>query len=150
MKEKRNPAVTSRIMSRIKSKNTKVERVLGKEMWSLGLRYRKYYKLIGKPDFVFICAKVVVFCDGDFWHGRDFTTMVKNGRFDNNPGYWIPKMIKTQERDKRITLELEKSGWFVIRLWETDVLENPAEVARNIRGIVKSRSCNQTKSGKDV
>jgi len=109
-------------------------------MWSLGLRYRKHYKLIGKPDFVFIRAKVAIFCDGDFWHGRDFNRMVENGRFDNNPNYWIPKMTKTLERDKRVTLELEHMGWLVVRLWETEISKNPAKIAQNILEILSARS----------
>ncbi|MGA9397547.1 MAG: hypothetical protein WBV22_04725, partial [Anaerolineaceae bacterium] len=85
MRPKRDPAVTSRLMSRIKSKDTKAELILGRAMWKIGLRYRKHYNITGCPDFVFVTAKVAIFCDGDFWHGRDYTKAVKSGRFRNNP-----------------------------------------------------------------
>lgn len=127
-------------MSRIKSTNTKEEKILGRAMWNLGLRFRKHYPLIGKPDFVFIRAKVAIFCDGDFWHGRNFSKMVETGRFKNNPDYWIPKMTKTIERDRNAVQTLERDGWYVIRLWETDVLKDPNETAQSIYQIVKSRS----------
>ncbi len=138
MTPKRNPEITSRIMSKIKYKDTKVEIILGREMWKLKLRYRKHYHLIGKPDFVFVRKKIVIFCDGDFWHGRNFSAMVENGRFDNNPGYWIPKMLKTIERDRKIVLALEADGWKVIRLWETEILKAPTESAQLISGIVNN------------
>ncbi|MCE5207206.1 MAG: very short patch repair endonuclease [Chloroflexi bacterium] len=143
MPPKRNPEITSRIMSRIKSEDTKVEIALGRAMWGLGLRYRKHYPLIGKPDFVFIGVKVAVFCDGDFWHGRNFNKMVAEGRFENNPNYWIPKMSKTIERDKNSKRVLESKGWYVIRIWETDVYKSPVEVAKQIQEIVQNRKINQ-------
>ena len=68
----RSPETTYRIMSAVKSKDTEPERILGKHMWKLGLRYRKHYKILGKPDFVFIGNKIAVFCDGDFWHGNNW------------------------------------------------------------------------------
>ena len=64
----RNPVITSRIMSAIKSKDTKPEKKLGSAMWGLGLRYRKNYReLPGSPDFAFTKVKLAVFCDGDFF-----------------------------------------------------------------------------------
>jgi len=126
-------------MSRIKSKGTKVEIILGKAMWRLGLRYRKHYPLPGKPDFVFIGSKVVVFCDGDFWHGRNFDEMVERGRFNNNPDYWIPKLTKTIERDRKNVTALESDGWYVVRLWESDILKSPYETAQEMLKIINSR-----------
>ena len=75
----REKEVTYRIMSAVKSKNTKPERMLASEMWRLGLRYRKQYKMIGRPDFVFLKTRIAVFCDGDFWHGRDWEHRQKRG-----------------------------------------------------------------------
>ena len=66
----RDPEVTSRIMSAIRSTGTESEILLGKSLWGLGLRYRKHYGITGRPDFVFIGPRVAVFCDGDFWHGK--------------------------------------------------------------------------------
>ena len=68
----RSKEITSRIMSSIKSKDTKPEKILGSSIWKKGLRYRKHYKIRGKPDFVFVSKRVVIFCDGDFWHGNNW------------------------------------------------------------------------------
>jgi DNA mismatch endonuclease, patch repair protein len=136
---KRDPAVTSRIMSRIRSKNTKAEIALAKAMWGLGLRYRKHYRIEGKPDFVFVGPKVAVFCDGDFWHGRDFEARLEAGRFQNNTEYWINKILRNRNRDATVNAKLEAAGWLVIRIWESDILADPLSHAERIRDILRRR-----------
>lgn len=62
-------------MQAVKSKGSKIENLLGKEMWKRGLRYRKNDKSVfGKPDFTFKKYKVAVFCDNEFWHGKHWET----------------------------------------------------------------------------
>lgn len=69
----RTPEITHKIMSAVKSKDTRPEVALRKELWRRGLRFRKNMKsLRGKPDIVFTRVKLVVFCDGDFWHGHNW------------------------------------------------------------------------------
>ena len=69
----RDPVVTSHIMRAIRGRDNKAERLLRSELWQRGLRYRLYAKTLpGKPDIVFRSARVAVFVDGDFWHGRRF------------------------------------------------------------------------------
>jgi len=68
----RTPEITHKIMSAVKSKNTRPELAPRRALWSRGLRYKVNVKsLPGKPDIVFTRAKIVVFCDGDFWHGHN-------------------------------------------------------------------------------
>ena len=88
--------------------------LLGKAMWSLGLRYRKHYnKLKGKPDYVFVTAKVAVFCDGDFWHRKDIEERVAAGRFQNNKEYWSEKIPRTIERvNKLINFYMNRDGLY--------------------------------------
>jgi DNA mismatch endonuclease Vsr len=126
-------------MSRIKSKGTSAELLLGKAMWRLGLRYRKHYPIAGRPDFAFVTARVAVFCDGDFWHGRDFKKAVKAGRFDNDPDYWIPKLRRTLERDKRVNKQLRREGWLVIRFWASDIPKRADELAAQVLAHVRER-----------
>ena len=69
----RDPQITHKIMSSIKSKDTRPELLLRKALWRENMRYRiNYKKLPGKPDIVFTKKKVVIFCDGDFWHGHNW------------------------------------------------------------------------------
>ena len=99
----RSAETTYRIMSAIKSKDTGPEKNLGRELWKLGLRYRKQYKITGRPDFVFIKAKIAVFCDGDFWHGNNWKIRGKKSFAEELRDYsdfWRQKILRNIERDK--------------------------------------------------
>ena len=99
----RDKKTTSKIMSAIKSKDTKPEKLLSSAMWKLGLRYRKQYKIIGRPDFVFVRAKIAVFCDGDFWHGNNWRLRGYDSHEQELSKYskfWVDKLEKEQKRDK--------------------------------------------------
>lgn len=112
----------SRIKRKVRSHDTKPELLLRRALWAQGLRYRLRRKdLPGKPDMVFPRQKVAVFCDGDFWHGRDWPALKRKLQRRANPGYWIPKIEANIARDKRNTEVLEEMGWQVVRLWETDL-----------------------------
>ena len=105
----------------------------------MGLRFRKNYrKLPGKPDVVFVRERVAVFCDGDFWHGRDWEARRLKVRKGSNAPYWISKIEANIERDKRRNKELRKLGWKVARIWETDILKDPQRAARKVAALVKS------------
>jgi DNA mismatch endonuclease (patch repair protein) len=106
----------------------------------LGLRFRKNVATLpGKPDIVFPSAKVAVFCDGDFWHGRDWESRQEKLSQGTNASYWLAKIGSNIERDARNTALLKKAGWRVIRLWETDVKRNPLTAATKIKKVVEER-----------
>lgn len=91
-----------------------------KALWHEGFRYRKNVRsILGKPDIVFKSCKVAVFCDSDFWHGRDIRSL--ENRLDTNKLYWLSKIRKNIARDNFVTSELEKDGRIVLRFWETDI-----------------------------
>jgi len=124
----RNPEVTYKIMSAIKSKNTRPEMKLRRELWSRGLRYRVNLKtLTGKPDIVFTKAKLAVFCDGDFWHGNNWAIRGLpsfEDELERYNKYWSLKILTNVERDKKVTFNLEVSGWTVLRFWESEIKTN--------------------------
>lgn len=125
------PMTRSENMSRIRSKNTSIEILLGKAMWSLGLRYRKNDKTVfGKPDFVFKGKKVAVFCDSEFWHGKYLLEQKYIPK--ENADYWIPKLERNIERDKQVNQELVSMGWIVIRFWEKDIRQYSEECAQKV------------------
>lgn len=123
--KKRDPAVTHRIMSAVKSKDTRPELKLRKALWKEGLRYRvNYKKLPGKPDIVFTKLKVVVFCDGDFWHGHNWAIRGQNSlqeELSSYSQYWRDKILRNIERDEENNKALKAQGWTVIRIWESDI-----------------------------
>ena len=125
---KRDPAVTHKIMSAVKSKDTRPELKLRKALWKEGLRYRVNYKrLPGKPDIVFTKLKVVVFCDGDFWHGHNWAIRGQSSLQEELAGYslyWKDKILRNIERDEENNIALRAQGWTVIRIWESDIKNN--------------------------
>ena len=104
-------------MSRVKGKDTGLEKAVRSELQKRGLRFRKHTgKLPGKPDIVFVKAKVVVFLDGDFWHGYRFPQWEKT-----LPKFWRKKIGETRSRDQRNFSKLRRMGWRVIRIWEHSI-----------------------------
>lgn len=105
----------------------------------MGLHYRKNVQdLPGKPDLIFVGARVAVFCDGDFWHGRDWPTRQAKLERGANAAYWSAKIARNIERDLRNTTLLEQDGWHVIRLWETDIKRDLRAAACCVRDVVRA------------
>lgn len=121
----RTPEITHKIMSAVKSKDTRPEVALRKELWRRGLRFRKNMKsLRGKPDIVFTRVKLVIFCDGDFWHGHNWAIRGYGSFEQETERYspqWASKIRTNVMRDKSITTELSDAGWTVLRIWESDI-----------------------------
>jgi len=128
-----------------RKKNSRHEVLLRRELWKLGVRYRKYVaKLPGNPDLVFRMARVVVFCDGDFWHGRNWDQLRAALGRRHNADYWIAKIARNRERDQEHTTRLISEGWLVLRLWETDIIRDPQQAARQIKEVVERRRAEYT------
>jgi DNA mismatch endonuclease, patch repair protein len=123
-----------------RKKDTAHELILRSELWRLGLRYRKHVSgLPGNPDLVFSHARVVVFCDGDFWHGRNWDRLKAQLEKRHNAAYWVAKIARNRDRDRENTTLLERQGWLVLRLWETDIKKYPASAALEIRDVLTAR-----------
>lgn len=130
--------------SRAKRSNTRVdtqhELMLRRELWRMGLRFRKNVTTLpGKPDIVFLGTRVVVFCDGDFWHGRKWQELKPKLDQGTNAAYWSAKIASNIARDARNTSLLQEAGWYVIRLWETDIKQDPKSAAMQIKKVVDAR-----------
>jgi DNA mismatch endonuclease (patch repair protein) len=95
--------------------------------------------LPGKPDIVFPGSKVVVFCDGDFWHGKNWRALSNKLRTGSNPSYWIKKIDTNRRRDRLTNGLLSASGWKVLRVWESDIKSKPEVIAEEIAEIVRKR-----------
>jgi DNA mismatch endonuclease (patch repair protein) len=120
--------------------DTRPEIMLRRALFARGLRYRvARVGLPGKPDVVFGRARVVVFCDGDFWHGRDLAARIEKLARGHNAPYWVAKITSNVERDRRVTAALESAGWLVLRYWETDIKKNAMALAREVAARVAAR-----------
>lgn len=124
-------------MSQVRDRDTKPELSLRKALWARGLRYRLRYSLPGRPDLVFVGARVAVFVDGCFWHGcPDHATQPAT----NSP-FWADKLRANVERDQRVNATLRTLGWEVIRLWQHDVEQRlEASVERVTQAVGEGQS----------
>lgn len=123
-----------------RKRDTKPELLLRQALWSRGLRYRvDVSSLPGRPDVVFSTARLVIFCDGDFWHGRDLRRRVAKLAVGHNAPYWISKIKGNVDRDRRIERMLLKSGWGFMRFWESDVCTDPELAADKVLRAVRVR-----------
>lgn len=123
-----------------RKRDTNCEVILRRTLWERGLRYRLAVRdLPGHPDIVFARARLVVFCDGDFWHGRRLPARLRKLAQGHNASYWVAKLRANVARDKRNNAALTRAGWFVLRFWETDVLENPDAIADAIARALAGR-----------
>lgn len=122
------PSRRSEIMSKIRSKNTKVELVVFRYMRSNKIYFQKHYKRApGNPDLALPRKKRAIFIDGDFWHGRSIER-VRLSRVDPND-YWIKKLENNIARDVRLNEEMSAAGWKVMRVWESDVMRKRTSTA---------------------
>lgn len=124
-------------MRRICSKDTKIELALRKALWNKGYRYRKNYAALpGKPDIVLTKYKIAVFCDSEFFHGKDWEILRPQLERGNNGEFWVEKISRNRERDDEINKALLFRGWTVIRFWGKDILKNTDECVRVIEEAV--------------
>jgi DNA mismatch endonuclease, patch repair protein len=123
-------------MQHIRSKGTSIEQTIRKGLRHSGLRFKGNVRtMLGKPDFAFKDARVVVFLDSCFWHSCPYhATQPKSNR-----PYWRPKLKRNKERDRSVTKALKKSGWKVLRIWEHRIKKNPDDCLRLIQTCVHSR-----------
>jgi DNA mismatch endonuclease (patch repair protein) len=122
-------------MSLIKSKDTGIEIIFRKALWKAGFRYRKNYKkLPGKPDIALTKQKIAIFCDGEFWHGKNWDESKE--KIKSNRNYWIPKIDKNIKRDFEIDRDLKLMGWEALHFWGADIEKNMAGCIEQVRAAV--------------
>lgn len=96
----KDPAIISKNMSKIHSKDTSIELLLRKSLWNKGYRYRKNYKALpGSPDIVLTKYKIAIFCDSEFFHGKDWEILKFRLEKGKNPDFWIKKIERSRDRE---------------------------------------------------
>ena len=131
--------IHSQIKKANQSSNTGPEKALRKALHRLGLRYRlKTQHLPGRPDLIFPSARLAVFCDGDFWHGRDWGSLQSQLRRRANSDYWIAKIGYNMRRDLEVTRQLTNAKWRVLRIWESEILQDPEKAAIRVMRLLYS------------
>lgn len=131
------PEQRHRNMQNIKNKDTSIECILRKALWNKGFRYRKNYKgLPGTPDIVFTKYKIAIFCDSEFFHGKDWSNLKDVLNKGKNPEFWIKKISSNISHDKEVTFQLKKMGWTVLRFWGKEIKKNTDECIKAIEETI--------------
>ena len=124
-------------MQHIRSKDTEIEMLLRKALWNKGYRYRKNYsELPGHPDVVLTKYKIVIFCDGEFFHGKNWEVLKPKLKNSNNGEFWINKISKNIERDIDTDRKLIYLGWTVIHFWGDEIKKNLDECIKVIEETI--------------
>ena len=131
-------AQRSKNMSRIRGKDTSIELKLRKALWKEGYRYRKNYKgLPGRPDICITKYKIAIFCDSEFFHGKDWEILRPKVAKGNNGNYWVKKIDENIKRDLENDKELLTLGWTVIHFWGTEINKKIDECVRAVAEIIE-------------
>ena len=135
MADSLDPAARSRLMSRVRVRDTAPELLLRRALWAAGVRGWRLHskKLPGKPDLAFFSCKLAVFVDGAFWHGHPAYYHGQSGPF------WDAKIAGNRERDERVNLELASLGWEVVRLWDFEVEKDAAACVARVCSALEAR-----------
>ncbi len=137
-------------MSRIKGKDTSIEIVLRRALWAKGYRFRKNYKkLPGSPDIALTKYKIAIFCDSEFFHGKDWDVLKTKLEKGKNPGYWIRKIQRNIERDQEKDNLLRFEGWTVIHFWGKEILKDTDECIRVVEETIFDLKISEVKDDRE-
>lgn len=140
----RAPAVTSKIMARVRSQDTKPELVLRRAVHAKGARYRIHVRdVFGQPDIAIRSRKVAIFVDGDLWHGNPEEWRRRRkpnlaSMFPNRTEWWVAKIERNIARDRIVDRQLRAAGWRVLRLWASDVMADPDAAAEAVVALIRA------------
>ncbi len=127
-------------MSRIHSKDTSIELILRKALWHHGIRYRKNYKALpGSPDIAITKYRIAVFCDSEFFHGKDWEKLQLRLSNGSNSAFWIKKITRNRERDEEVNKALKFREWIVLRFWGGDISKHTEDCVRVIEDAIIDR-----------
>lgn len=131
-------------MQSIHSKDTKIEVILRNALWHEGIRYRKNYtKIPGKPDIAITKYKIAIFCDSEFFHGKDWDQLKPRLEKSNNSDFWIKKISRNRERDVEVDRELRSLGWIVLRFWGAEIKKELEQCVNTVKEAVFIRKMEQ-------
>jgi|CXWL01.1.fsa_nt_gi DNA mismatch endonuclease (patch repair protein) len=127
-------AQRSALMARIKGRDTGPERQVAAMLARLRVRSERHCRdLPGRPDFVLRRRRIVVFVDGDFWHGWRFPQWESK-----LAPFWAAKIRANRARDLRNHARLRRAGWTLVRVWEHQLKRDPLAVAARIAAVLDS------------
>ena len=147
----RNPVTISNNMRKIHSKDTSIELLLRKALWHKGYRYRKNYKALpGSPDIVLTKYKIAIFCDSEFFHGKDWEILKLRLEKGKNPGFWIKKIERNRNRDYENDKKLLFLGYTILHFWGQDISKHTDECLQAIEETIWDTKFSDTATDYDI
>lgn len=137
MTDRVDASTRSRIMSRVKSRNTALEMRFRRELWAAGIRGYRCHRpdIFGVPDLAWVGLRVAVFVDSAWWHGHP--SRWRPGRL---PAHWDDKIRGNALRDKKVTSHLLGQGWRVVRIWDFEINDcTPVATERVLDAVEDAR-----------
>ena len=124
-------------MSRIRGKDTSIEIAFRKALWAKGYRFRKNYKMLpGRPDIALTKYKIAIFCDSEFFHGKDWERLKVKLEKGKNADHWVKKIERNIRRDKEKDIMLRSQGWKVLHFWGKDIEKNIDDCIRVVEETI--------------
>ncbi len=124
-------------MKAIRSKDTSIELILRKALYRRGFRYRKNYKALpGSPDIAITKHRIAIFCDSEFFHGKDWEALKMRLENGSNSTYWIKKITRNMERDRETEQALRFREWTVLRFWGDDIRKHTNDCVRAVEEAI--------------
>ena len=147
----RDSATVSNNMRKIHSKDTSIELLLRKALWHKGYRYRKNYKALpGSPDIVLTKNKIAIFCDSEFFHGKDWEILKLRLENVKNPDFWIKKIERNRNRDYENDKKLLFLGYTVLHFWGQDISKHTDECLQTIEETIWDTKFSDTATDYDI
>lgn len=135
---RRSPELIHKTMSRIRGKDTGIEKKLRKALTEKGIRYRLYSKhVFGHPDICLSAYKIAIFCDSEFWHGYHYEENLAN--LSEYGDYWVEKIKRNIERDELVNKTLKSQGYTVLRFWGSQIDKELDSVVQKILETIECR-----------
>jgi len=125
----------SELMSKIRSKGTKIELSMRKALQENKIDFEYQPKMFGSPDFL-VPPDIVVFCDSSFWHGRNW----KRLRGELQEGYWINHIKQNRKRDRIVNKKLMESGYVILRFWDNQIEKQIDDCVKAIREAIRAKT----------
>jgi DNA mismatch endonuclease (patch repair protein) len=141
------PEKRSQVMAKVRGKHTGPEKAVRRLLWRAGYRYRLHgAALPGKPDLVFVGRRTALFVHGCFWHGHDCARGAREPKA--NAEYWRGKIARNRARDAKVAAELAAAGWTPLTVWECELRDEPALLARLTAALDQATSARSRAGGR--
>lgn len=145
MTDRLSPEARSAHMRRIRKTDTTPERIVRREVHSLGFRFRLHRRdLPGTPDLLLPRLRKAILVHGCFWHQHADCRLARIPK--SRPEYWLPKLERNRHRDAAALEGMQAMGWEVLVVWECET-GDLANLRKRLSAFLKAKHYEVTSAG---